>query len=124
MQTYVQAAWYVRSFAGDYNPIHVHTDCHLTCVGFLKVPDLSNERIKPGSNNTVKNYSPGGHLEVLSSIGVTNSFFENDRIGFTTKVGNWYLFPAHIRHSVYPFSCDGERRSFSMNINTNMFSDK
>ena len=124
IQIDILTAWYVRSFAGDYNPIHTHTVGELTCVGFLKVPDLSNERIKPGSNNTVKNYSPGGHLEVLSSIGVTNSFFENDRIGFTPKVGNWYLFPAHIRHSVYPFSCDGERRSFSMNINTNMFSDK
>ncbi len=42
----VISAWYIRSFAGDYNPLHTHTDCELTCVGFLKVPDLSGERKK------------------------------------------------------------------------------
>jgi hypothetical protein len=118
MQINVQSSWYIRSFAGDFNPIHQHTDCELTCVGFLKVPDLSNERKK--SSEVTNRGSPAGALEILSSIGVTNSFFENDRIGFKPKVGNWYLFPANIRHAAYPFSCDGERRSFSMNINTNV----
>ena len=104
MQINVQSAWYIRSFAGDFNPIHSHTDCELTCVGYLKVPDLSKERKKKGSN---QKYSPGGALEILSSVGVTDSFFENDRFAFTPKVGNWYLFPANIRHLVYHFSCDG-----------------
>jgi len=118
VQINVLSAWYVRSFAGDFNPIHSHTDCELTCVGYLKVPDLSKERKKKGSK---QKYSPSGNLEVLSSIGISLSFFENDRIGFVPKVGNWYLFPANIRHLVYPFSCDGERRSFSINMNTNIF---
>ena len=121
MQTDVMSAWYVRSFAEDYNPVHTHTDCQLTCVGYLKVPDLSNESMKSGSNRVQKKYTPAGHLEVLSSIGVTPSVFENDRILFRPEVGNWYLFPANIRHLVYPFTCDGERRSFSINMNTNMF---
>ena len=118
IQINVKSAWYIRSFAGDYNPVHTHTNCELTCVGFLKVPDLSKERKKKGSN---QKYSPGGALEILSSVGVTDSFFENDRYAFTPKVGNWYLFPANIRHAVYPFKCDGERRSFSINMNTNIF---
>ena len=118
MQIDVVAAWYIRSFAGDYNPTHTHTSCELTCVGFLKVPDLSKERKKKGSN---QKYSPGGALEILSSVGVNDSFFENDRFAFTPKVGNWYVFPANIRHAVYPFKCDGERRSFSINMNTNIF---
>jgi len=121
MQIDVVAAWYIRSFAGDYNPVHTHSNCHLTCVGYLKVPDLSKERKKGGSNRVQKKYSPAGNLEILSSVGVTNSVFENDRISFTPKVDNWYVFPANIRHGVYPFSCDGERRSFSINMNTNMF---
>ena len=121
MQTNVLSAWYIRSFVGDYNPVHTHNDCELTCVGFLKVPNLSKERKKGGSNRVQKKYSPSGNLELLSSVGVTNSVFENDRIAFTPKVGNWYLFPANIRHGVYPFSCDGERRSFSINMNTSIF---
>ena len=114
IQTNVNAAWYIRSFAGDYNPIHTHTDCELTCVGFLKVPDLSEERKKDRHRD--------GVLEILNNTGSSDkSFYENDRIGFIPKVGNWYLFPGNLRHTVYPFRCDGERRSFSINMNTNMF---
>ena len=114
MQINVQSAWYVRSFDGDYNPIHTHGNCELTCVGYLKVPNLSNERKEGRVNN--------GVLEVMSNAGSNDlTFFENDRIGFTPEVGNWYLFPANLRHSVYPFRGDGERRSFSINMTTNMF---
>ena len=114
-QTNVKSAWYIRSFAGDYNPMHTHTDCELTCVGFLKVPDLSKEHKKRHANFN-------GVLEILNNSGPNEkAFFENDSIGFSPKVGNWYLFPANIRHGVYPFSCDGERRSFSINMNTSIF---
>ena len=114
LQINVQAAWYVRSFTGDYNPIHTHGNCELTCVGYLKVPNLSNERKEGRPNN--------GVLEVMNNAGASDvTFFENDRIGFTPKVGNWYLFPASLRHGVYPFKAEGERRSFSINMSTNMF---
>jgi len=114
IKTSVLSAWYIRSFAGDFNPVHTHMGCELTCVGFLKVPDLSEE-----SKKNSPNYN--GALEILSNSGPNEAFFENDRIGFYPKVGNWYLFPANIRHLVYPFRCDGERRSFSINMNTDMF---
>ena len=114
MQISIKSAWYIRSFAGDYNPIHTHDNCELSCVGFLKVPDLSGER-KKGSNTP----TPNGVLEILNNTGSSNkSFYENDSIGFSTKVGNWYLFPANLRHGVYPFKSDGERRSFSINMDT------
>ena len=111
----VLSAWYVRSFAGDYNPIHTHTECELTCVGFLKTPDFAKE-------NKKKNSSSNGELQLLSNGGgEARHFFENDSIRFIPKVGNWYLFPSNIRHLVYPFNCKGERRSFSINMNTNRF---
>ena len=120
LQVHVKSAWYVRSFAGDYNPIHTHTNCELTCVGFLKVPDFSNERMKP--HNKESNLYSCGALQILNNTGSSdNLFFENDIIGFVPKVGNWYLFPASIRHGVYPFKADGERRSFSINMSTNLF---
>ena len=117
IQTDVLSAWYIRSFAGDYNPVHTHTGSQLTCVGYLKVPDLSEER-KKGPNQSAEH----GAIEIMNSTGSNEkAHFENDRIVFTPKVGNWYLFPANLRHVVYPFRCDGERRSFSINMNTNMF---
>ena len=116
LQINAQAAWYIRSFTGDYNPLHTHGNCELTCVGFLKVPDISGEQKNEKARNN------NGVLEVLSSTGYNDlTFFENDRIGFTPEVGNWYLFPASLRHGVYPFKADGERRSFSINMSTNMF---
>ena len=116
-QISIKSAWYIRSFAGDYNPIHTHTDCELSCVGYLKVPDLSGERKK-----TPQGKGPNGVLEILNNTGSSDkSFYENDAIGFTPKIGNWYLFPANLRHAVYPFKSNGERRSFSINMNTNMF---
>ena len=116
LQINVQAAWYIRSFTGDYNPLHTHGNCELTCVGYLKIPDfIGEQKNEKGRNNN-------GVLEVLSSTGYNDlTFFENDRIGFTPEVGNWYLFPASLRHGVYPFKADGERRSFSINMSTNMF---
>ena len=88
-------------------------------MGFLKVPDLSGERKK-----TPHGKGSNGVLEVLNNTGSSDNLsFENDRIGFMPKVGNWYLFPASLRHLVYPFKCDGERRSFSINMNTNIFKD-
>ena len=116
IQTNVKSAWYIRSFAGDYNPIHMHSDCELTCVGFLKTPDWSKEA-KKGN----KLFSDSGNLQLISNAGVETArhFFENDTIRFVPKVGNWYLFPANIRHQVYPFSSKSERRSFSINMSTN-----
>ena len=117
LQINAQAAWYIRSFTGDYNPLHTHGNCELTCVGFLKVPDLSGERKK-----TPHGKGSNGVLEVLNNTGSSDNLsFENDSIGFTPKVGNWYVFPANLRHAVYPFKADGERRSFSINMNTNIF---
>jgi len=119
----VQSAWYIRSFAGDYNPIHTHGNCELTCVGFLKVPDFIGEQKNEGGHNNdgLRRNNNDGVLEIIGSAGYNDfTYFENDRIGFTPKVGNWYLFPATLRHAVYPFRSDGERRSFSINMSTNM----
>ena len=118
MQIEVISAWYVRSFAGDYNPIHTHSNCHLTCVGYLKVPDLSKERKKGGSNRVQKKYSPAGNLEVLGNN--SQGPWEHNRLALMPEIGNWYLFPANIRHAVYPFRNDGERRSFSINFDTRL----
>ena len=106
-------SWIVRQYKNEYNPTHWHNG-HISGAGYLKVPNLSNERKEGRVNN--------GVLEVMSNAGSNDlTFFENDRIGFAPKVSNWYLFPANLRHSVYPFRGDGERRSFSINMTTNMF---
>ena len=116
IQVGVGSAWFVRSFAGDFNPLHIHTNCHLTCVGFLKVPDWSKEprKLREGNPQPLVN----GALEILGNNGA--HMWENNRIKIVPIVGDWYLFPADLHHSVYPFDGDEERRSFSLNFKTSL----
>lgn len=104
MELDVHNAWYVRSFEGDFNPLHNHTEYNFmpqtypfSCVGYLKVPDGITDKNK------------SGYIE----------FFDNGNAGgqsFQPIVGDLYLFPSGLYHTVYPFRGKGERRSFSSNI--------
>ena len=120
MSINIANAWYVRSFAGDYNPSHTHTHCQLTCVGFLKVPDFSNEirKVAEGPSGRYRRPGQNGILEIMGNN--ASDTWENNIMGILPTVGSWYLFPANLRHTVYPFKCEGERRSFSINIKTNV----
>jgi hypothetical protein len=33
------------------------------------------------------------------------------------RVGDFYIFPSHVVHGVYPFYTKGERQSFGLNLN-------
>ena len=39
----IASGWYVRQYAGDFNPAHYHTGCQISCLGYLKLPDDINE---------------------------------------------------------------------------------
>jgi hypothetical protein len=40
-----------------------------------------------------------------------------EAIKFKPEVGKFLVFPSYLRHFVYPFKCEGERRSMSFNTN-------
>jgi len=96
--------WIVRQYSSDYNPIHYH-DGHISGVGYLKVPKL----IFKGKKQTKTH----GTIDFISG----NKMFLNKSIfNHIPKVGDVLLFPNYLMHTVYPFSCKGERRSFSFNV--------
>ena len=105
-------AWFVRSFSGDYNPAHRHTDCDLSCVGYLKLPDWEDEISKDSQDNNPSN----GQIEFSTGYGASKWSIHTIKV--FPRVGDWYLFPSDLTHTVYPFRSDGERRSFSINIIT------
>ena len=41
--------------------------------------------------------------------------FRSDNLKFKPEVGTMLVFPSWLKHSVYPFYVDGERRSMSFN---------
>lgn len=106
----VFGAWFVRSFKGDYNPIHVHSSGDFSCVLYLKVPDsigVNNYR------NVKELHTTEGYIDF--SFGLTTTVCSGNQV-FMPIVGDIYIFPAYLSHTVYPFFGKGERRSFSANF--------
>ena len=113
----IQSGWFVRQFAGEFNPFHWHTGCQISCIGYLKMP----EDIKDHWKTEDRDHNPfGGYVHFQYGTGGLNC-----PNGFKHKpqVGDFLMFPATLDHSVYPFKSkyknyepQGERRSFSFNI--------
>ena len=55
--------WFVRQFQGEYNPLHVHPNCQMSCVGYLALPD----NIEKEWEEDYKDHHPSnGHIEFTS----------------------------------------------------------
>ena len=95
--------WVVRQFSNEYNPIHFH-DGHISGVGYLKVPKFGiSKKINLKTNGTI------------DFINGTKTFLSESIYNHSPKVGDVLLFPNYLMHTAYPFSTEGERRSFSFN---------
>ena len=100
-------SWIVRQFENEYNPIHWHTG-HISGVGYLKMPKSLGE---PLQKSKVQN--PNGQIALVHG---NKMFLSEPVIKFKPEVGNFYLFPNYMMHTVYPFSNSREeRRSISFN---------
>ena len=96
--------WVVRQFKNEYNPIHYH-EGDISGVGYLKIPK--------NLNKSKKNIKTNGTIDFVNG---TRTFLSKSIYSHNPKVGDLILFPNYLMHVVYPFSVDGERRSFSFNI--------
>ena len=107
----IASAWFVRQFEHEYNPLHIHTGCKLSCVGYLKLP----EGIEKEWEEDYKDHHPSnGHIQFAYG---TASGYTCTNFIVKPQVGDFYVFPSQLFHCVYPFKTKGERRSFSMNMN-------
>ena len=96
--------WVVRQYAHEYNPVHYH-DGHISGVGYLKLPKLLNKDKKKLKTN--------GSIDFING---SRMFLSNSVFNHNPKIGDTILFPNYLMHTAYPFSVDGERRSFSFNV--------
>ena len=109
-KVHIQSAGYVQQKANDFNPMHLHTNSELSCIGYLQMPDgIEDEWEKDGLDH----YPANGHVEFMAG---SPTFLNRATFMVRPKVGDFFIFPADMYHTVYPFKTDGERRSFSMNI--------
>jgi len=122
----VNDAWTVHSYEGDYNPLHDHgteTPIGLSCILYLKVPEQIASLPNPTEEFGGLNSSSGAVDGFTYFTWGTNGMRDVNMLRPATEeyvkpeVGTMIMFPSWLRHSVNPFFGDGERRTFSANIN-------
>tara|TARA_B100000586_G_C19971611_1_gene368029 strand:- start:155 stop:745 length:591 start_codon:yes stop_codon:yes gene_type:complete len=96
--------WFNSMYKNEWNPIHVHST-DVSAVIVLKVP----EGLKEGEGTV--SFTNGSYRIVPELEHSTQIFLPREK--------HFYLFPARLHHSVNPFTCEGERRTLSFNINCN-----
>ena len=101
-------SWIVSQYAGEYNPYHHHGG-DISAVVYLKIPDGMEEELKKEYED---HYPSNGLIEFMYG---ENQDMRSDNIKFKPEVGTMLLFPSYLKHFVYPFYCEGERRSMSFN---------
>ena len=102
------ASWVVRQFKNEYNPVHYHGG-NVSGVGYLKIPSNMGNTIQKDKKNR------NGNLVLIHG---SSQFLSKSILTIEPKVGDFYLFPNYVMHTVYPFAdTDDERRSVSFNAN-------
>ena len=96
--------WVVRQFNNEYNPVHFH-DGHISGVGYLKIPKFVLKNRKETNIDGSIDFINGNKMLLSESI-----------YNHQPKVGDMILFPHYLMHTAYPFKSNGERRSFSFNL--------
>jgi uncharacterized protein (TIGR02466 family) len=96
--------WVVRQFKNEYNPIHYHSGS-ISGVGYLKMPKNFTKGKKKTKTNGTIDFIHGSRSLLNKSI-----------FNHKPKVGDMIIFPNYLMHTAYPFNVDGERRSFSFNL--------
>ena len=106
------SCWIISQYPNEYNPAHLHTQCQISSVMYLKVPEMIPSRKEhraedDGSILFFGNASRDIDLSVPQMVCQPN-------------VGDFYVFGAHQQHAVYPYRCaegqkETERRSISFN---------
>ena len=122
----MQSMWTVHSYEGDYNPVHDHgtkTPMGLSCILYLKVPPQIEKLGNPAEHFEGLNESSGAvdgftyltwGVNGMRDINILRPITEEY---VKPEVGTMLMFPAWLRHGVMPFFGDGERRTFSCNMN-------
>ena len=101
-------SWIVSQYKHEYNPWHKHSG-NFSGVCYLKLPEGMQNHF---DEETKDHYPASGLIEF--SYGEPCDM-RSDTLMFKPQVGMMLVFPSWLKHSVYPFYCEGERRSMSFN---------
>ena len=114
------AAWVNYMKAGEANPPHIHRNCDLSSVMVLDVPKSLQKEQKEWRGT---GYGPAA-LQFF--VGNPQNFHVN-QFGFKPEVGDFFIFPWNLTHSVSTYKSKGIRATAAANfkiIDDNMFEKK
>jgi len=104
-----ESAWVNYMKKGDFNPPHIHFQCNLSSVLYLEIPPGLE---KENQEFIGQGFGPGAiHFLLASSQPLYNSTYT-----FRPKVGDFFIFPWSLMHTVAPFKCKGTRVSVAANF--------
>ena len=115
-----KAAWVNFMKNGESNPPHIHHNCHLSSVLVLDVPDVIKEEQKAWKG------TGDGPAALNFFIGNPQNFHVNT-FGFRPEVGDFFIFPWNLTHSVSSFKSKATRITVAANFKVadeNMFEKK
>ncbi len=107
---HLSQSWIVSQYKHEYNPWHTHSG-NFSAVIYLKIPDDMEDHFE---NEKKDHYPASGLIDFKYG---EKADMRSDTWLFHPELGKMLIFPSWLNHSVYPFYCDGERRSMSFNAN-------
>ena len=93
--TRITTMWFVNQKPGEYNPSHIHTNCKVSAVMYLRKP---SRQIKDRKDH----YQSDGMITFMNNTG-TDVNFSNAQCSFNPEPGDMYIFPALQHHMVWPY---------------------
>ena len=104
----VQSAWVVNQQSEAYSPTHFHS-ADISGVLYLRMPEVSQ-------NEEQASYISGRKAGYINFLSGGKQPFCKSLISFKPRIGEIYLFPSWLLHTVEPFVGSGERRSLAFNV--------
>tara|TARA_X000000368_G_scaffold352942_1_gene293927 strand:- start:52 stop:699 length:648 start_codon:yes stop_codon:yes gene_type:complete len=102
--------WFNFQRKNEFNPVHMHGG-QLSCVVMIDVPKViatEAEKFKDKSNMPC-----AGQLEFVDG---PSGYMYTGSYKVVPKTGDIFVFPAQLKHTVYPFKSDVTRLTMSCNI--------
>jgi len=108
--TRISTMWFVNQKPNEYNPIHIHTNCKVSAICYLKTP-------KQQIIGRKTHYKTDGKITFTNNTG-TDTLFSNATCSFEPKAGDMYIFGALQHHMVWPYrSADPNDERISLSFN-------
>ena len=109
----INTMWFVRQRPGEYNPMHIHTNCKVSAIAYLKTP-------KQQIIDRKKNYKSDGRVTFSNNTG-SDMNFANYQCSFDPVPGEMYIFGARQHHMVWPYrSADPNDERISLSFNADV----